>query len=270
MTARMQADNDSGEKQAAFLERIDPTDTEFQHQLADHVARYDFASRFCLDRSVVDVACGNGYGTKYLAGFATDCLGVDIDAEAVELATSLYAGEGCSFRCDDCRSIGSYGRKFDVAVSFETVEHIEAQAQKEFIDAVAEALTPGGTLIASTPNRLIWENRNPFHVNELTPDGFRALLSTRFSRVELFGQRLSPYSTEHTLHHRRVANLSRTIRAFPTALMSKLLPFAVARPPHRNSDRLAVEVAPWHYTFYNFEDISSADVIIAVCRKARV
>ena len=49
-----------------------------------HLYRYQFATSFCIGKQVVDVACGEGYGSAglKLAG-ASSILGIDISENAV-------------------------------------------------------------------------------------------------------------------------------------------------------------------------------------------
>ena len=51
---------------------------------AEHVVRYAFAAALCRGRRVLDVACGEGYGSAMLAAAgAAQVVGVDISQEAV-------------------------------------------------------------------------------------------------------------------------------------------------------------------------------------------
>ncbi len=56
---------------------------------AEHVQRYIFAGEYAKGKSVLDIACGTGYGSSILnkAG-ATIVTGVDISNEAIEFAIS--------------------------------------------------------------------------------------------------------------------------------------------------------------------------------------
>ena len=49
----------------------------------EHVHRYAFARRYAAGRRVLDVACGEGYGSAMLARAAREVVGVDIDAATV-------------------------------------------------------------------------------------------------------------------------------------------------------------------------------------------
>lgn len=93
--------------------------------------------------------------------------GVDIDAEAVERASSRTDG---TFIQSSVPPIPLDSGVFDSVVSFETIEHIEPDA--ELISEFARVLKPGGDLIISSPNRAVTspdgEIGNQFHVREYT------------------------------------------------------------------------------------------------------
>src|SRR5436190_10605249 len=57
----------------------------------EHWHRYAFARRFVAGKRVLDVACGEGYGSALLAQVAATVTGIDIDAAAVAHARESYA-----------------------------------------------------------------------------------------------------------------------------------------------------------------------------------
>jgi 2-polyprenyl-3-methyl-5-hydroxy-6-metoxy-1,4-benzoquinol methylase len=57
----------------------------------EHWHRYAFARAFVAGRRVVDVACGEGYGSVVLADAAALVTGIDIDAATLAHARAAYA-----------------------------------------------------------------------------------------------------------------------------------------------------------------------------------
>ena len=55
-----------------------------------HVGRYAMALPFASGRRVLDIACGEGYGSSLLAACATSVVGVDVAANAVAHAALKY------------------------------------------------------------------------------------------------------------------------------------------------------------------------------------
>ncbi|CAH0118491.1 class I SAM-dependent methyltransferase [Paenibacillus sp. CECT 9249] len=168
---------------------------QFDKVFREHTLRYDFASRFVQGNTVLDAACGVGYGTKMfeIAG-AELAIGVDASAETVSYAAMHYAGERAQFMAADIHALPFPNDSFDIVVSFETIEHIPDGA--EWIRESARVLKEGGLLIISTPNRSrhspgIYFGEKPhhtFHLFEYSVNEFVGELLTRYDIVELYGQ----------------------------------------------------------------------------------
>ena len=136
-------------------ERFIPNSPDADPRLrADHMLRYLASRELVRGRHVLDIACGEGYGSAMLAETAADVLGLDISPEAVAHATVTYGGIGnLRFDTASAASLPCDGETLDAVVSFETIEHLTAADQTRFIDEVHRVLRPSGLFIVSTPNR---------------------------------------------------------------------------------------------------------------------
>lgn len=68
----------------------------------DHLERYKFASQFVKNKDVLDIACGVGYGTKFLKdNGALRADGVDKSLEAIDYAKTNYPADGINFFASD-------------------------------------------------------------------------------------------------------------------------------------------------------------------------
>ena len=155
----------------------------------EHVHRYRFAARRVVGKQVLDIACGEGYGTHALAmAGAANVIGVDVSEEACEHARSKY---GIDARCGDAQAIPLAEASVDVVVSFETIEHVSNPAA--FLDECLRILKPGGSLIISTPNEIIYKElcNNPFHCSEMDEEQFARLLTSKFVRIQWYVQSLT-------------------------------------------------------------------------------
>jgi ubiquinone/menaquinone biosynthesis C-methylase UbiE len=160
----------------------------------EHWHRYAFAQPLAHGRRVLDAACGEGYGSAMLAAVAGSVLGLDIGSEAVAHARQRYgARPNLVFDAADCTRLDHLAdASFDLIVSFETLEHVEAQ--ERMLDGFARMLAPDGVLLLSTPDKRTYSDATGFvnehHVRELYRDEFEALIDARFVHRRIFGQKL--------------------------------------------------------------------------------
>jgi SAM-dependent methyltransferase len=175
---------------------------ELKGQIAyEHLHRYEIARRFAEGRDVLDVACGEGYGSSYLAQVASSVVGVDSDAETVRHAASRYTAMNLRFRAGDATQLPLADDSFDLVVSFETIEHLVEH--EKMLDEIRRVLRDDGQLIISSPNKLVYSDlpgyRNPYHLRELYFDEFRDLLLRYFPSCAIFGHRIFAASAVHPL-----------------------------------------------------------------------
>ncbi|MBA2585047.1 MAG: methyltransferase domain-containing protein, partial [Chthoniobacterales bacterium] len=171
-------------------ERLVPT---YRGQgLYEHLHRYALAVAIANGKRVLDIACGEGYGSNLLAAVSAQVIGVDIDAEVVAHAKRAYQKENLIFREGSCLKIPVEDHSIDLVVSFETIEHIDEHA--EFLREIKRVLAPEGALLISSPDKREYTDRtgttNPFHKSELYHDDFHRLLKQYFKKCRVGKQRL--------------------------------------------------------------------------------
>jgi ubiquinone/menaquinone biosynthesis C-methylase UbiE len=153
----------------------------------EHVERYRFAAPLVRGLRVLDIACGEGYGTAALAiSGAAQVIGVDCSPEACVHARAKYHIDA---RVGSAEAIPLANASVDVIVSFETIEHVEHP--ELFLDECHRVLTDQGMLIISTPNLPVYHQRspdNPFHCHEMTREEFESALGPGFQDILLRGQ----------------------------------------------------------------------------------
>ena len=162
-------------------------------ELADeHVQRYRAACPLIADKIVLDAACGEGFGSNMLADFAREVHGIDISEKTVQEAQIHYRRDNLSFQCASVAQLPFPDERFDAVVSFETIEHINADTQEQFLQEIKRTLKKNGILIISTPEKhaysVVTGQINPFHVREFFYDEFRIFLSRYFKHIGLFRQ----------------------------------------------------------------------------------
>lgn len=157
-----------------------------------HIGRYLFASSYVCGKTVLDAACGSGYGTAILAQRAYRVVGIDISKEAVAYCKQYYQSDNTQFVNMDCTNLAFPKESFDLIVSFETLEHVKKV--ERFVQELHRVLKPDGQLIISTPNRDIYalynkNRKNEYHTREFDENGFQELIEPHFEIKKIFGQR---------------------------------------------------------------------------------
>jgi protein-L-isoaspartate O-methyltransferase len=61
-------------------------DKETPLMIARHFRAYKFAKDYVCNKTVLDIGCGEGYGTYYLGGFAKEVMGIDYDEAIIDYA----------------------------------------------------------------------------------------------------------------------------------------------------------------------------------------
>lgn len=160
----------------------------------EHIHRYGSVTPLVEDKVVLDIACGEGYGSAMLAMVAKDVVGVDISEAAVKHASREYSEshKNLRFIAGSATSIPLESGAVDVVVSFETIEHLAEQ--REMLSEIRRVLRDDGLLIISSPNRPVYQRMygyNEHHVRELDFGEFDGILSEQFNYVAYFGQRFA-------------------------------------------------------------------------------
>lgn len=168
-------------------ERMIPEHNKNDEIYQEHWNRYFFASQFAAGKVVLDIACGSGYGCDlFLKSGAKKVVGVDISQETIDYCKNKY--HGIDFLQGSVEKIPMEDKSVDLVVSFETIEHVDEQAQLNFMNEISRILKPDGMVLISTPNSLVYPKGNEFHIKELTLDEFTNLIKSKFKNLEMFYQ----------------------------------------------------------------------------------
>jgi 2-polyprenyl-3-methyl-5-hydroxy-6-metoxy-1,4-benzoquinol methylase len=169
-------------------ERTLPDVPEENYWYRRHLVVYEWIAARTAGLRVVDMACGEGYGSNVLAGSAAGVVGVDANPEAHEHARLRYVRPNLRFERD---LVESFAEPCDAVVFLQTIEHV--QDAGAILDHFRSMLAPGGVAYVSTPNVLTLappgaeRSGNPWHVHEYRAAEFSALCEAHFPRVEVHG-----------------------------------------------------------------------------------
>ncbi|TAM87398.1 MAG: class I SAM-dependent methyltransferase [Jatrophihabitans sp.] len=159
-------------------ERTVPGIAHENYWLRRHEAAYRHALPLARGRRVLEVGCGEGYGTALLAGVADRVVGLDYDAITVAHAAAAYPRP--RFVRANLAALPVPGAAVDLVATLQVIEHVWDHPQ--FVRECARVLVPGGRLLVTTPNRLTFSPDrqvplNPFHTKEFTATELCGLLA---------------------------------------------------------------------------------------------
>ena len=169
-------------------ERTLPDVPEENYWFRRHLAVYEWIGARVHGRRVVDLACGEGYGTAVLGRAAATVVGVDANPEAYEHARLKYTRGNVSFERD---MIETWTGDVDCVVLLQTIEHVHDP--DAVLARLRDLVRPRGVVYVSTPNVLTLAPKgeprsgNPWHRREYRPAEFRALCERHYGAVDLLG-----------------------------------------------------------------------------------
>jgi SAM-dependent methyltransferase len=169
-------------------ERTLPDVPEENYWFRRHQAVYEWIAVRVAGEHVIDMACGEGYGSEVLALTAASVVGVDANPEAHEHARLRYTRANLRFARE---LVESFSEPADAVVFLQTIEHLERPG--DALDHFRSLVGQGGAVFVSTPNVLTLAPKgasrsdNPWHVHEYRCDEFEALCRAHFASVEMYG-----------------------------------------------------------------------------------
>ena len=161
-------------------ERTLPDVPEENYWFRRHLVVYEWIAARCAGLDVVDMACGEGYGTDVLARRAARGHGRGRQSRGPRARPARYTRPGVRFERDLVETLPP--EPCDAVVFLQTIEHVEDP--EEVLDALPLDAAPGGAAYVSTPNVLTLAPQgaespdNPWHVQRVPGGGVpRALRS---------------------------------------------------------------------------------------------
>jgi len=113
--------------------------------------RYEWAQKFCMQKTFLEIACGSGIGLGLLANRAESVIGGDIDPLVLNFARQHYAtNEKVDIMELDACNIVLDDESVDVAICFEATYYFPSL--EKFLCEVKRVLRPGGIFLCSSVN----------------------------------------------------------------------------------------------------------------------
>lgn len=179
-----------GESIAFTGERVIPDEPGWEWCYQAHRFGYDdLVSRVPGGSRVLEIGCGEGYGTSMLSAVSSFVVACDYAEETVTHARSKYGHTRIAWIVCDAQRLPFRDDAFDVVASLQVIEHFtDTDAH---LSGVARTLRADGFHYCATPNIALAspdEADNEFHLRDFDAPQLEAAMASHFSDVELFGQ----------------------------------------------------------------------------------
>jgi 2-polyprenyl-3-methyl-5-hydroxy-6-metoxy-1,4-benzoquinol methylase len=159
----------------------------------NHLKVYRFAAQFCRGKRILDVGCGTGYGTAYLAESAISAAGVDFSRQAVRFAQKRYGSSKAHFLRMSAESLAFADQSFDFVISIENFEHL--QDHRANLRDISRVLTDQGMLLLATPNPEMFVGvSNRYHTHEFPYEELQQISQEFFAESVISENLLTPPS----------------------------------------------------------------------------
>lgn len=128
---------------------------------ADLARLHEIVPSLLEGRHVLEIACGTGYWTQFVARRAASMLATDVNEPVLELARRKHYPDGhVSFERLDIYSDDDSARRFDAGLAAFWWSHVPRQGQAEFIERLHSRLEPGA-LVVLLDNRYVEGSSSP-------------------------------------------------------------------------------------------------------------
>lgn len=147
-------------------------------------------------KSVLDLGCGTGFNCEYVIRKlgAKRALGVDISESTIAFAKKTYqvAEYIVGDVSDPTLNLGL--ESWNYVLCCEVIEHVEKPL--EILDTIHRHLYEDGVAFISTPNNPVFSlgiepSLSQTHLKEYCLDEYRKMLESKFSQVNIWGQRFT-------------------------------------------------------------------------------
>lgn len=176
--------------------RIIPEETNRKFYF-EHLKPYEFMKDAAVGKKVLEIGCGDGYGSAYLAKIAKEVVSIDYEEDVILKAKTKYNIANLRFLNMDATNLQFEDSIFDIACSFQVIEHIPEEKLLDYLSEIKRVLKKGGTFYLSTLNlehtmkSLLTYKKQPAHCKEFKLNELSDLLSKVFSGFEVYGLHLT-------------------------------------------------------------------------------
>lgn len=155
-----------------------------------HFSVYYFAEKYVVEKDIVGIGFGNGYGSNHLSEYARSVTAIDMSNKNISYCDDNYSKDNLSFRVTDGTNLPFNENSFNFIISFQVIEHIKLENVALYLEGIQKVLKNNGLLILTTPNKKLrllplqkpW---NIDHAIEYDKKSFEKLLSKYFTNFKV-------------------------------------------------------------------------------------
>ena len=134
--------------------------------------------------NVLEVACGTGYWTQFIAPAAAHVVALDATPETIRLAAQRVSEDKVRLYVGDAYALPHFDAKFDAAFAGFWFSHVPKQRRREFMRGLSSALKPGAKIVM-LDNRYVDDNSSPIIEHDIQGNTYqeRSLIDGTTYRV---------------------------------------------------------------------------------------
>ena len=96
---------------------------------------------------VLEIACGTGYWTRFLAPVVASIVAIDSSQETLRIARQRVTQSHVAFEMGDAYALERHGPRFSAAFAGFWFSHVPLQRQHEFLRGLHDVLEPGAKIV---------------------------------------------------------------------------------------------------------------------------
>lgn len=116
-------------------------------------------------KSVLEIACGTGYWTQFIAPVASRVMAIDTAPQTLSIARDRVPGESVEFLVGDAYALPLFEGKFDAGFAGFWFSHVPTSRIREFLLGFHAALKPGATVVF-LDNRFVEGSSTPISTRD--------------------------------------------------------------------------------------------------------
>ena len=234
-----------------------------------NLARYVYTLTYAKDKAVLEIGFGSGFGAYYLSQHGVKSVfAIDPDGRAVDFARRNFRAKNLHFQKAKIEDL-KISRKFDVAVSFEVIEHLEKP--EIMLVKVKKLLKRSGIFLVSTPNRALSsydgdKPTNPYHVREYFGDEFYKLLRRYIKYASVYGIFLKADKKEKESSIQKSWRWQLASRLTKKRWIRRVMNYLPEGPKRLFTGESELNLSPDDF-FISYKNSEKAPYFISLCKK---